>query len=75
MSAPRPAFTPITVPDSRTFLLWGLEYRQTKPGNGSPRIQVEHRRPGSQWWDIAPALDCHDAKAWDLITRCGAQLA
>lgn len=66
--------TPITTYDKRTIRAHGLEYRQVGTKPGLP-IQIEHRKVGSQWWDIAYGDAQHTQEAWAIIVAEGVIVA
>ncbi len=65
--------TPIIAYDKRTFRMGGMELRQTGTKPGFP-ILIEHRRVGSQWWDIANGDACHSQQTWAETVRQGVEV-
>lgn len=66
--------TPITTYDKRTIECSGMQHRQVGSRPGFP-IMIEHRKIGSQWWDMAASEGMHSQQEWDRIVREGKVVA
>lgn len=56
-----------------TYRTRTMEYKLVQ-GNGTPKVQITHRKIGSHWWDIAYGVKCHTQEAWNNIKKEGTKL-
>lgn len=62
--------------DPREVYRWsGMDMRRRPAPSYPDGFCIEHRKAGSQWWDIAYGDAQHTAEVWAVITREGRRLA
>lgn len=63
---------PITF-ETGTYRTATMEYKLVE-GNGTPKVQITHRKINSPWWDIAYGNSFHIQEAWDNIKKMGVRV-
>ncbi len=59
--------------ESGTYRTMTMEYKLVQGGN--PKVQITHRKIGSQWWDIAYGDKMHTQATWDAIKKQGTKIS
>jgi len=59
--------------ETGTYRTLTMEFKLVQ-GNGTPRVQITHRKINSQWWDIAPSAGDHTQERWDAIKKQGTKI-